>query len=115
MNTEPCPKCGASKRVRGRTYGGGTFADVRFKPDDAAVFGSRKRKKTTALVCQKWGSWSYFFRITVIEAWLIKAGQRRGEPRKDSRKDSGRGGRRHADSGHIPEDRTRHAGLCLIW
>jgi len=60
MKTEPCPKCGATKRVRGKAYGGGTFADVRFKPDDASILGSRKRKKTTALVCQNCGFMELF-------------------------------------------------------
>jgi hypothetical protein len=46
--------------VRGKAYGGGTFADVRFKPDDASSLGSRKRKKTTALVCQKCGFMELF-------------------------------------------------------
>jgi hypothetical protein len=55
MNTEPFPKCGATRRVRGKAYGGGTFADVRFKPDDSSLLGSKKRKKTTALVCPKCG------------------------------------------------------------
>jgi predicted nucleic-acid-binding Zn-ribbon protein len=63
MNTVPCPKCGATKRVRGRIYERGSLADIRFKPDETPKMSLKEqavslfsfKKRLLASACQQCG------------------------------------------------------------